>query len=124
MKKELIDFGSWLNENVIDDSIFELDDILYDISINLFDYRINNGLKQKDLAEKLGVTQTMISKLESGMYNPTVEQLFKIAKKLDFDFSIVFKEKDCIDSVVKKWDKARQKSKLDFSSKEYGMVVA
>jgi len=34
----------------------------------------------------------MVSKLESGEYNPTVELLWKISRKLDFDFEVIFSE--------------------------------
>ena len=67
-------------------------DIYYKISIALFDYRQKHKLSQKKLAEKLGVTQPMVAKLESGDYNYTVEQLWKIANKLNFKFSIDFEE--------------------------------
>ncbi|MEA4846423.1 MAG: helix-turn-helix transcriptional regulator [Clostridiaceae bacterium] len=72
---------------------FELYDILYYISMQIFDYRMNRGLTQKQLAEKLNVKQSMISKLESGEYNPTIEQLWRVSKKLDWLFSIKFEEK-------------------------------
>ncbi|NLX01002.1 MAG: helix-turn-helix transcriptional regulator [Syntrophomonadaceae bacterium] len=67
-------------------------DIYYKISIALFDYRQKHKLSQKKLAEKLGVTQPMVAKLESGDYNYTVEQLWKIATKLNFKFNIDFEE--------------------------------
>lgn len=70
----------------------ELHDIYYKISIALFDYRLKYDLSQKKLAEKLGVTQPMVAKLESGDYNYTVEQLWKLANKLNFNFSIDFDE--------------------------------
>lgn len=70
----------------------ELYDIYYQISMALFDYRQRYGLSQKKLAEKLGVTQPMVAKLESGDYNYTIEQLWKIAIKLDFRFKIEFEE--------------------------------
>jgi transcriptional regulator with XRE-family HTH domain len=70
----------------------DLWDIYYKISIALFDYRQEYDLSQKKLAEKLGVTQPMVAKLESGDYNYTVEQLWKIATKLNFKFSIDFGE--------------------------------
>ena len=73
---------------------FELDDILYDVSMKIFEFRIKNNLTQKQLAEKLGITRSMVSKLESGQYNPTVEQLWKISKKLGWNFKIIFGEKD------------------------------
>lgn len=67
-------------------------DIYYKISIALFDYREKNRLSQKKLAEKLGVTQPMVAKLESGDYNYTIEQLWKIATKLNFRLNIDFEE--------------------------------
>lgn len=66
----------------------ELYQIYYKISTAIFDYRIKNRLTQKKLADKLGITQAMVSKLESGDYNYTVEQLWKISKKLGFKLNI------------------------------------
>lgn len=81
---------------------FELDDILYNISMKIFDYRTSNGLTQKQLAEKLGIKQSMVSKLESGEYNPTIEQLWKISKKLGWKFNVIFEESNSIEANV--WD--------------------
>ena len=58
----------------------ELYDIYYEISTKIYDYRISRGWSQKKLAEVLGITQAMVSKLESGEYNYTIEQLWKISK--------------------------------------------
>jgi len=82
--------------------MFELDDILYGISIKIFDYRTNKGWTQKQLAEVLGVKQSMVSKLESGEYNPTIEQLWKISKKLGWNFKVVLDEKDETETQI--WD--------------------
>ena len=73
---------------------FELDDILYDISMKIFEYRNIHNLSQKELAEKLEVTQAMVSKLESGEYNPSVGQLWKISKKLNLKFTISLEAKE------------------------------
>jgi transcriptional regulator with XRE-family HTH domain len=78
----------------------ELYDIYYKISTTLFDYRLKYDLSQKKLAEKLGVTQPMVAKLESGDYNYTIEQLWKIANKLRFKFSINFQELEQEISVI------------------------
>ncbi len=78
----------------------ELYDIYYRISTALFDYRLKYDLSQKKLAEKLGVSQPMVTKLESGDYNYTVEQLWKIATKLGFRFSIDFQELEPEISVI------------------------
>lgn len=70
----------------------ELYNIYYKISTALFDYRMKYDLSQKKLADRLGVTQPMVAKLESGDYNYTVEQLWKIAVKLNFKLTIDFQE--------------------------------
>ncbi|MBE5922927.1 MAG: helix-turn-helix transcriptional regulator [Lachnospiraceae bacterium] len=64
--------------------------MLVDIASEFIKYRAEHNLKQQDLAEKLGVTQAMVSKLESGDYNPTVTFLYDIAQKMDWTFNIVF----------------------------------
>lgn len=67
---------------------FELSDLLVDIASSFILYRVENNLTQMQLAEGLGVTQAMVSKLESGDYNPSVAQLFKLAKKIGWDLKI------------------------------------
>ncbi len=71
---------------------FELDDILVEISLKIINYRIEKGITQKKLAEKLNVSQSMISKLESGEYNPTIEQLWKVSKKLGWNLELQMKK--------------------------------
>ena len=46
-------------------------------------HRIKHGMSQKELAEKLGVTQSMISRWEKGETNYTLSTLVDIAEKLD-----------------------------------------
>ncbi len=70
-------------------------EIYYRLSTAIFEYRRENDLSQKQLAAKLGVSQAMVSKLESGDYNYSVEQLWKISQKLGFKLNISFeKEKE------------------------------
>lgn len=64
------------------DEIIEYEEILFEISRSLKDYRKENHLTQKQLAKLLEFDQVMISKLESGIYNPTFKQLHKISRKL------------------------------------------
>lgn len=68
----------------------ELEDLLVDIACEFINYRVANNMTQKELAERLNMTQAMVSKLESGEYNPTVKMLFEIAEKLSWNFSIQF----------------------------------
>jgi transcriptional regulator with XRE-family HTH domain len=95
LNKELL-ASPWdlVNELADDDlkQLFELDDILVDISLKIINYRIDNNLSQKQLAEKLDISQSMVSKLESGEYNPTVEQLWKISKKLGWSFKVIMED--------------------------------
>lgn len=67
-------------------------DIYYQISTAIFDYRIRENLSQTKLAKKLGVTQAMVSKLESGDYNYSVEQLWKVSQKLGLKLTISLEE--------------------------------
>lgn len=64
------------------DEIIEYQEILLEISKSLKKYREENRLTQKQLAKLLEIDQVMISKLESGNYNPTFKQLHKISRKL------------------------------------------
>ncbi|MCK9443344.1 MAG: helix-turn-helix domain-containing protein [Tissierellaceae bacterium] len=45
---------------------FELSDILVDIACKIINYRLDNNITQKELADRLNITQAMVSKLESG----------------------------------------------------------
>lgn len=82
--------------------LFELDDILADISLKLINYRIANKITQKQLAEKLVMSQVMISKLESGEYNPTIELLWKLSKKMGWKLTIDLSEN--LPEVQQIWD--------------------
>lgn len=64
------------------DEILEQEEILYVISKKIILYRKSKKLTQRQLAKKLEVNQTMISKLESGKYNPTFKQIYRITRKL------------------------------------------
>lgn len=68
----------------------EVEDLLVDIACEFINYRVKNKMSQKELAEKLQITQAMVSKLESGEYNPTVKMLFEIARKLSWKFNVQF----------------------------------
>ncbi|MBT4124347.1 MAG: helix-turn-helix transcriptional regulator [Candidatus Pacebacteria bacterium] len=52
--------------------------------------RIESGLSQKQLAEKIGTKQSAISRIENGNANPSLKFLQKIAKGLDTKLKISF----------------------------------
>ena len=49
--------------------------------------RLERGLKQSEVAEKVGITQPTYSNIENGKRNPTVKTLRKIAKVLGVQIS-------------------------------------
>lgn len=56
----------------------------------LIDARVNKGVTQKELAEKIGTKQSVISRLESGRANPSVAFLKKLAEALNSHLEIKF----------------------------------
>ena len=101
-KIKLKDAMSYLDE-VCDEPFaerVELYDLYYEISTKIYEYRTSNNLSQEKFAKLLGVTQPMVSKLESGEYNYTIEQLWKIAKKLGCKLNISFEAPESVDYSV------------------------
>jgi DNA-binding XRE family transcriptional regulator len=49
------------------------------VATRLIAYRSDNGLSQRELAKRLGVSQPRVVELESGEKNPQIETLVKIA---------------------------------------------
>lgn len=84
------------------DEVLEYEQILLIVSKNIIRYRKENNFTQAELAEKLKVNQTMISKLERGNYNPTLKSLHHISRVLSnsSDFLIVML-KDIITNLYK-----------------------
>ena len=48
------------------------------------------GLRQEDLAEKLGVSRQTIIAIENDKYNPTLELAMKLAKYLSMSVEDIF----------------------------------
>lgn len=57
-------------------------DVFSEISEQLSDARNYIGITQKELAQKTGLTQALISRIESGKSHPTIETLKKLADGL------------------------------------------
>ncbi len=53
--------------------------------------RIKSGLTQKELALKVGTKQSAISRLESGVSNPTISVLRRVAEALDARMEILIR---------------------------------
>lgn len=52
--------------------------------------RKNRNLRQKDLAQKLGVSRQTIIAIENDRYNPTLELAMKLARELDTTVEALF----------------------------------
>ena len=78
-------FGELTPEERIEERYY---DILNNISIALVEYRIKHNLNQKQLSEKLGVAQSMVSKYESGDYNISIKSLNELCGKLGFSLNV------------------------------------
>jgi transcriptional regulator with XRE-family HTH domain len=51
-------------------------------------YRAEHDLSQRELAERLGMKQPQVARLELGEANPTVETLMRIASRLRIELTI------------------------------------
>lgn len=99
------------------DKIIQYEELLYAISEYLINYRNEKKLTQKKLAKILSVNQTMISKLESGEYNPTFKQIYNISWKLSNSSEILLEILTSISKKIKKI--TSQEYKTDYKYNEY-----
>ena len=105
--KVSVDIGgygiSWNDELDLDAETLWIDGILVEIqkptNINhilayqLLQAREGAKLTQKELAEKTGIYQADISKIERGIGNPSLLTLKRLADGLDMDLELKFKKK-------------------------------
>lgn len=62
--------------------------LLSGLSSTIVKNRIDMGKTQKEFAEYMGVSQSMVSKWESADYNFSVKALAEIASKLELDITV------------------------------------
>ncbi|WP_049690258.1 nucleotide sugar dehydrogenase [Anaerococcus jeddahensis] len=75
------------------------------------DKRKEKNITQTKLAEISGINRTMISRLESLDYTPSIDQLQKLGEVLDFDVVDLFVEE-------------KRETSKNFSNKKYNIAVA
>ena len=63
----------------------------YEIIRQLMTARVDQGLTQKELAQRIGIRQSNISRLESGNYNPSLAFLKKVATGLGKQLHVEFR---------------------------------
>jgi len=61
----------------------------YDIAVQVIALRERHGLTQRELAERCGIDQGDISRIERGSTSPTARTLQRIADALDADLRLV-----------------------------------
>lgn len=93
MKGEIVmtNFDVYLDEQMQDEEFRKEFDSLspqYEIIKQIIKERATQHITQEELAKRTGLTQSNISRLESGNYNPTIEFLQKIASGLGKELHI------------------------------------
>ena len=86
----------YLNEQLKDEAFrkeWEENQPEMDIIRAMADARISQNLTQKELAERTGINQADISKLENGTRNPSLKLLKRLADGMDMDLKLVFTPK-------------------------------
>lgn len=64
----------------------------YEIIKEIIKERNAQNLTQQEFADKLGIKQSNISRLESGNYNPSMDFLQKVAQALGKELHIEFRQ--------------------------------
>lgn len=70
----------------------EWDDIQPEMDVirAMVEARISQNITQKELAERTGINQADISKLENGTRNPSLKLLKRLAAGMDMELKLVF----------------------------------
>lgn len=86
-------FDSFLKESLEDPTIkVEYEKLQPEFAVirAVIEARVKKGVTQKDLAERIGTKQSVISRLESGRANPSIAFLKKLAEALHTRLEIKF----------------------------------
>ena len=87
-------FNDFLNEQLRDPEVKAEYDALepeFAIVQAIIDARKASGLTQKELAERTGIAQSDISKLEGGNANPSIKTLQRLAAGMGMTMKIEFR---------------------------------
>lgn len=83
LKKELLQDPEFKKE-------YDALELEYSIITQVIQKRLEKGLTQKQLADKIGTKQSAIARLEGGTTNPSVAFLKKVARALGSKLQISF----------------------------------
>ena len=87
------------------------------LSKRLKELRINRGLTQRELGERVNVTKVSICCYENGMRTPTLDTLTKLGKVLDVDVDYLLG----YDSPVK--EKGKSKKVINMAKEEIEFIT-
>jgi len=73
------------------------------VAIQVLDYRLDHGLTQQQLAELTSTSVPQISRIESGIHNPTLKTLQRLADVMGLQLAVSF-----VDANVEKILEARR----------------
>lgn len=98
--------GELVAEEMNDDSDFRAEwqrlALAREIAAELVRFRSQNDLSQRALAERIGVSQPRVAKLESGEHNPDVDTLVSISRATGLEFVIDIAPSDRRPTMVNK----------------------
>lgn len=93
-----MDLNSFVSVASLNDSIreftqeqrteFNYYEIMGAVSRSVVEYRVEHHMNQKQLSELLGVSQSMVSKYESGDYNISIRALNELCARLGFHLDV------------------------------------
>ena len=89
----MTNYKDFLDEQLRDEEFKKEYDALeaeFSIIQALLDARKNSGLTQMDLAERTGIAQADISKLENGNANPSLKTLQRLAEGMGMRLKVEF----------------------------------
>lgn len=87
----MINYEKFKREALQDKEVKRLYDELkpeFNLIASVIQKRIERGLTQRALAQKMGTKQSAISRFESGTYNPSLAFLQKIAQALEGELMV------------------------------------
>ena len=86
-------FKNYLNEQMKDPEFkkeYDALDVEYTIKQAMIDARKASGLTQKELADRTGIAQGDISRLENGTGNPSIRTLKRLAAGMGMKMKVEF----------------------------------
>ena len=58
------------------------------VAVAIVRYRAEHDLSQRDLAQRLGMKQPQVARLELGEVNPSIDTLMRVSSRLGIEFTI------------------------------------